>query len=77
MHFRDGIDAYFLRGCVQYLGMQRVELEVIVAQAKKEVQNRSMHSYILLLSQRDADPWFAVTDYRSYNVYGRKSETSQ
>lgn len=48
MHFRDGIDAYFLRGCVQYLGMHRVQLEALLAQAKREIQNRNMHSYILL-----------------------------
>lgn len=47
-HFRDGIDAYFIRGCVQYLGMERVELELLLAQAKKETQNRSVHSYIRL-----------------------------
>jgi hypothetical protein len=46
VHFRDGVGSLFLRGYTQLLKGDPNYLEVKLAQARKEIQNRNMHTYI-------------------------------
>jgi hypothetical protein len=48
LHFREGISNIFARGYTQILGGDPAYFEVIVANARKEVLNRKMHSYLPL-----------------------------
>jgi SAM-dependent methyltransferase len=48
LHFRDGIANIFARGYTQILGGDPAYFEVLMANARKEVLNRRMHSYLPL-----------------------------
>lgn len=48
LHFRDGISNIFARGYTQILGGDPAYFEVLMANARKEVLNRRMHSYLPL-----------------------------
>jgi SAM-dependent methyltransferase len=48
LHFRDGIANIFARGYTQILGGDPAYFEVVMANARKEVLNRKMHSYVPL-----------------------------
>lgn len=47
-HFRDGISNIFARGYTQILGGDPAYFEVVMAQARREVLNRRMHTYLPL-----------------------------
>jgi SAM-dependent methyltransferase len=47
-HFRDGISNIFARGYTQILGGDPAFFQVLMAQARNEVMDRRMHSYLLL-----------------------------
>lgn len=46
MHFREGIANIFARGYTQILGGDPAYFEVVMANARREVLNRKMHSYL-------------------------------
>lgn len=48
LHFRDGIANIFARGYTQILGGDPAYFEVVMANARREVLNRNMHSYLPL-----------------------------
>lgn len=48
LHFRDQISTMFARGYTQILGGDPVHLQVVLAQARNEVLDRTMHSYFPL-----------------------------
>jgi hypothetical protein len=48
LHFRGGIANIFTRGYTQILGGDPAYFEVVMAQARREVLNRKMHSYVPL-----------------------------
>ena len=48
LYFRDGIANIFARGYTQILGGDPAYFEVVMANARKEVLNRKMHSYVPL-----------------------------
>ena len=48
LHFRDGIANIFARGYTQILGGDPAYFEVAMANARREVLNRNMHSYLPL-----------------------------
>lgn len=47
IHFRDTIVGLFLRGYTQLLKGDLNHFQVLMAQARTEVQNRNMHTYVL------------------------------
>ena len=48
VHFRDAIGGLFLRGYTQLLKGDPADLQVKLAQARKEIIDRNMHTYIYL-----------------------------
>lgn len=48
MHFRDGVANIYARGYTQILGREKPYFEVTMAEARREVTNRKMHTYISL-----------------------------
>jgi SAM-dependent methyltransferase len=48
LHFRDGISNIFARGYTQILGGDPAYFEIVMANARREVINRKMHTYLPL-----------------------------